>query len=224
MIFTKFNIGLSLIIISFIACVISFYLVVYLGFIFIIGCHFILISDSKNKFKIISIVVPIVLYLPSTILFLKACNYTSPKIFLIPKNYNGKLRIVYEEKCGQKLRTEDGKEIFEFPKNGILILSEKFNGRINHQYYYVDEKGIKIEIPQANIDKQNLRLRNVSILGSGTMSNKEVKIGVSSDNDVDAIKYSDFYVNNNKTEGFDYKLEQKFDSLTFTVVDNCRNK
>lgn len=56
------------------------------------------------------------------------------------------------------------------------------------------------------------------------MSNKEVKIGVSSDNDVDAIKYSDFYVNNNKTEGFDYKLEQKFDSLTFTVVDNCRNK
>lgn len=224
MIFTKFNIGLSLIIISFIACVISFYLVVYLGFIFILGCHFILISDSKNKFKIISIVVPIVLYLPSTILFLKACNYTSPKIFLFPKNYIGKLRIVYEEKCGQKIRKENGKEIFEFYKNGILILSEKFNGNINHKYYFVDSKGIKTEIPQANIDKQNLRFPNVSILGAGTMSDKEIKIGVSSDYDIDAVKYTDFFVNQKENDDFDYKKEQKFDSLTFAVVDLCRNK
>lgn len=221
---TKFKIGLILIIISFIACVINLYLIIFGGIVFIIGCIFILISDTRIKIKIATILIPLILYIPATFLFLMAYNYTSPKIFLIPKNYNGKLRIVYEEKCGQKLRTEDGKEIFEFPKNGILILSEKFNGNINHKYYFVDSKGIKTEIPQANIDKQNLRFPNVSILGAGTMSDKEIKIGVSSDYDIDAVKYTDFFVNQKENDDFDYKKEQKFDSLTFVVVDLCRNK
>lgn len=221
---TKFKIGLILIIISFIACVINLYLIIFGGIVFIIGCIFILISDTRIKIKIATILIPLILYIPATFLFLMAYNYTSPKIFLIPKNYNGKLRIVYEEKCGQKLRTEDGKEIFEFPKNGILILSEKFNGNINHKYYFVDSKGIKTEIPQAKIDKQNLRFPNVSILGAGTMSDKEIKIGVSSDYDIDAVKYTDFFVNQKEIDDFDYKKEQKFDSLTFAVVDLCRNK
>lgn len=221
---TKFKIGLILIIISFIACVINLYLIIFGGIVFIIGCIFILISDTRIKIKIATILIPLILYIPATFLFLMAYNYKSPKIFLIPKNYNGKLRIVYEEKCGQKLRTEDGKEIFEFPKNGILILSEKFNGNINHKYYFVDSKGIKTEIPQANIDKQNLRFPNVSILGAGTMSDKEIKIGVSSDYDIDAVKYTDFFVNQKENDDFDYKKEQKFDSLTFAVVDLCRNK
>ena len=221
---TKFKIGLILIIISFIACVINLYLIIFGGIVFIIGCIFILISDTRIKIKIATILIPLILYIPATFLFLMAYNYTSPKIFLIPKNYNGKLRIVNEEKCGQKLRTEDGKEIFEFPKNGILILSEKFNGNINHKYYFVDSKGIKTEIPQANIDKQNLRFPNVSILGAGTMSDKEIKIGVSSDYDIDAVKYTDFFVNQKENDDFDYKKEQKFDSLTFAVVDLCRNK
>lgn len=221
---TKFKIGLILIIISFIACVINLYLIIFGGIVFIIGCNFILISDTRIKIKIATILIPLILYIPATFLFLMAYNYTSPKIFLIPKNYNGKLRIVYEEKCGQKLRTEDGKEIFEFPKNGILILSEKFNGNINHKYYFVDSKGINTEIPQANIDKQNLRFPNVSILGAGTMSDKEIKIGVSSDYDIDAVKYTDFFVNQKENDDFDYKKEQKFDSLTFAVVDLCRNK
>ncbi|AZI55752.1 hypothetical protein EIB75_11015 [Epilithonimonas vandammei] len=215
---------MGLIIISFIACVINLYLIIFGGIVFIIGCIFILISDTRIKIKIATILIPLILYIPATFLFLMAYNYTSPKIFLIPKNYNGKLRIVYEEKCGQKLRTEDGKEIFEFPKNGILILSEKFNGNINHKYYFVDSKGIKTEIPQANIDKQNLRFPNVSILGAGTMSDKEIKIGVSSDYDIDAVKYTDFFVNQKENDDFDYKKEQKFDSLTFAVVDLCRNK
>ena len=221
---TKFKIGLILVIISFIACVINLYLIIFGGIVFIIGCIFILISDTRIKIKIATILIPLILYIPATFLFLMAYNYTSPKIFLIPKNYNGKLRIVYEEKCGQKLRTEDGKEIFEFPKNGILILSEKFNGNINHKYYFVDSKGIKTEIPQAKIDKQNLRFPNVSILGAGTMSDKEIKIGVSSDYDIDAVKYTDFFVNQKENDDFDYKKEQKFDSLTFAVVDLCRNK
>ena len=221
---TKFKIGLILIIISFIACVINLYLIIFGGIVFIIGCIFILISDTRIKIKIATILIPLILYIPATFLFLMAYNYTSPKIFLIPKNYNGKLRIVYEEKCGQKIRKENGKEIFEFYKNGILILSEKFNGNINHKYYFVDSKGIKTEIPQANIDKQNLRFPNVSILGAGTMSDKEIKIGVSSDYDIDAVKYTDFFVNQKENDDFDYKKEQKFDSLTFAVVDLCRNK
>ncbi len=56
------------------------------------------------------------------------------------------------------------------------------------------------------------------------MSDKEIKIGVSSDYDIDAVKYTDFFVNQKENDDFDYKKEQKFDSLTFAVVDLCRNK
>jgi len=150
-------------------------------------------------------------------------NYTCPKIFLIPENYNGKLRVVYEEKCGQGLIIEDGSEVFRFPENGILILSDKFNGRINHKYYFVDTKGNRKEIPQANFDGKDLKFPNTSILGSGTMTNAEIKIGVVSNDDNDNISYSDFYVNQNKVENYDYKAEEKFDSLTFAYVCNCRN-
>lgn len=54
------------------------------------------------------------------------------------------------------------------------------------------------------------------------MSNVEIKIGVTSNNDKHNISYSDFYVNHKKSRDYDYKLEEKFDSLTFANVDNCR--
>lgn len=123
-----------------------------------------------------------------------------------------------------KLKIVDGKEVFEFPKNGILILSEKFNGNINHKYYFVDSKGIKTEIPQANIDKENITFPYIPILGAGTMNNREIKFGDTNNYEKENVKFSDFSVNQKETKDFDYKDQQKFDSITFTIVDNCRNK
>jgi len=192
--------------------------------IFVIGCIFTSISKQNLKLKILTILTPIILYIPSTILFLKAYNYTNPKEFLIPENYSGPLRIVYEEKCGKELKKENGKEIFKFPENGILILSSKFDGKINHKYYFVDKKGNKKEIPQTNINGENLKFPNVSIDGAGNMSNGEIKIGVNSNDDKDNIKYSDFFVHKNQIADFDFKEEQKFNDLTILIVNNCRKK
>lgn len=190
--------------------------------IFVIGCVFILISEQDLKLKILTILTPVILYFPSTILFLKAYNYTSPKEFLIPEKFSGPLRIVYEEKCGKELKKENGKEIFKFPTNGILILSSKFDGGINHKYFFVDKKGNKKEIPEADIDGKNLKFPNVSIGGAGTMSNGEIKIGVNSSDDKNNIKYSDFFVHKNQELDFDFKEEQKFNDLTIATVNNCR--
>lgn len=156
--FTKFNVGIALIILSFMTCVINYYLLIFVAPIFIVGSIFISTSEAKIKFKILSIVLPLILYFPATFLSIMIYNYTCPKIFLIPENNNGRLRVLYEEKCGQRLKVEDGSEVFRFPKNGILILSEKFNGRINHKYYFVDAKGNRKEIPQANFGGKDLKI------------------------------------------------------------------
>ncbi|MCG2793536.1 MAG: hypothetical protein L6262_08335 [Weeksellaceae bacterium] len=220
----KFNIGILLIILSFIASVISFYLLIFTIPVFLIGCICIIKSKEKIILKVLSILIPLIVYFPATFLFLSLYNYTNPKEFLIPENYAGPLRIIYEEDCGQKLIKENGSEIFKFPKNGIIILSSEFDGGINHKYFFIDKAGNKKQIPEANIDGQNLKFPNVSIQGAGTMSNGEVKIGVNSSDDKDNIKYSEFYVNRNSVDDFDYKKQQIFDSLTIAIVNECRKR
>ena len=192
--------------------------------IFIFGCIFIILSNEKIILKILSIVVPLVLYFPATFLFLEIYNYTTPKEFRIPKDYYGPLRIIYDEKCGQKLLKENGIEVFNFPKNGVLVLSSKFDGGINHKYFFIDENGSKSEISEAEIDKKNKKYPIVSAGGAGTFVYGEIKIGENSNDDKNSIQYSDFYVSKNISDDYDYSKKQKFDSLTIEVVKKCREK
>ena len=140
--------GLILMGITFVACVISFLLLVYSIFIFGIGVLFVWISKKSVKKKVFSTVLPVIFYLPLTYLFLLAYNYTTPKTFLIPADYEGTVRIVYKQKCGVKLHKENGRQIIRFPKSGVLILNEKFDGGINNEYFLVDKNGSKTKVEQ----------------------------------------------------------------------------
>lgn len=83
------------------------------------------------------------------ILCLVACSNPPPLLntFLIPADYKGTLRVVFDEKCGIKPKVENGRQILEFQNNGFIILNAKFfNSGMNDEYYLFDNKGNKTKI------------------------------------------------------------------------------
>ena len=221
---TAFYIGLTLIAISFIACVASFYLLVLGIPTFLVGATLIFLSKQNNKTKLLTILIPLILYVPSTFLFLYAYNYSTPKTILIPKNFEGNLRVVYEENCGRNYDKTDGVKTLTFPDNGILILNEDFDRHVNYNYYLVDELGNRTKISQILDFKDRIQKRPcVLVGGSGTIGQT---IEANSTNPEEkGITYSDFYIYNKDTvDKNDFKSQQKFDSLTTAIVNQCRQK
>ena len=221
---TAFYIGLTLVAISFIACVVSFYLLAFGIPTFLAGTIFIFLSKQNINIKLLSTLTPLILYVPSTLLFLYAHNYSTPKTILIPKNFEGNLRVVYEENCGRNYDKTDGIKTLTFPDNGILILNEDFDRHVNYDYYLVDELGNRTKIPQILNFKDRIQKRPcVLVGGSGTIGQT---IEANSTNYVEKeITFSDFYIYNNDTvDRNDFKSQQKFDSLTTAIVNQCRQK
>lgn len=193
----------------------SFWLLFYGIFIFAVGAVFVFLSKKTLKTKLLTTILPIVIYLPATYLFLLAYTYTTPKTFLISADYDGQIRIVYEEKCGVKMHKENGRQILQFPENGILILNEKFDGGINNDYFLVNKSGKRTKVEEI-IDFKNStkRLPFIVVGGGGTFIRETNK---------KSITYSDFYLyNKDTTRRDDYKLSQRFDSLMWKVVEDCR--
>ncbi len=78
-----------------------------------------------------------------------------PVTFLIPTGFQGNLRVVYEEPCGMQTRLENGRQLFEVPVNGVLVLQKK-NESLDTKdadYYFVNAAGSRKKIRQV-IDKQ----------------------------------------------------------------------
>lgn len=208
--------GLLLITITFIACVISFWLLVYGVFIFGIGVLFIWVSKKSVWTKVFATILPVIFYLPATYLFLLAYNYTPPKTFLIPSDYQGTLRIVYD-KCGMTPRKANGRQILEFPENGILILNQKFDGGINNDYYLVDKNGNRTKVTQIiDFKDRTKQLPSIQVGSAG-------KLGITDS----AAAFSDFYLYNKDTtinDDDESKVSQDFDSLTMEILKLCRSK
>ena len=186
--------------------------------IFSIGVILVILSNTTTTKKLLATILPIILYLPTTYLFLISYNYTTPKTFLIPANYNGAIRIVYEESCGTKYIKEDGRQKLTFPQNGILVLNENVDGGfINNKYYLLDENGGRTEVPEYIVfEKTTKKTPYILVSGSGVKSASEYE---------KEIIFSDFYLHNKDTTLTDkYIVSEKFDSLTWKSVADCRRK
>ncbi len=78
-----------------------------------------------------------------------------PVTFLIPAGFQGNLRVVYEEPCGVQTEVENGRQLFQFPANGVLLLQKKSEllDTKDADYFFVDANGSRKKIAQV-IDKQ----------------------------------------------------------------------
>lgn len=219
-----FYTGLTLIIISFIACVISYYLLVFGIPTFLLGAILVLLSKQTIQTKLLTTLTPLVLYIPCTFLFLYIYNYSTPKTILIPKNFEGNLRVVYEENCGRNYDKTDGVKTLTFPDHGILVLNEDFDRHVNYNYYLVDESGNRTEIPQILDFKDKIQKQPCVLAGvSGTIG--QAIEANSANQEEKGITFSDFYVYNKDTvDRNDYKSQQRFDSLTTIIVNKCRHQ
>ena len=141
--------------------------------------------------------------------------------FLIPANFEGTLRIIYDEDCGIKPEVKDGNEIVEFPKNGILILNSNSYADTGDKYYLVENKGNRTRVPE--ILDSNATLKRMPAIFAGmltvsgyTYHNSEVEIK--------GITYKDFrlYRTNDDTIK-NFTSIQNTDSLSNAAVKACRS-
>lgn len=110
---------------------------------------------------------------------------------------------------------ENGRQILQFPENGILILNEKFDSGINNDYYLIDKSGKRTKVEEIIVLKNNTKkLPFILVGGAETFG---------ADGNNKDITFSDFYLYNKDTvQNDNYKISQQFDSLMWQVVNNCR--
>lgn len=155
-----------------------------------------------------SIILPLALYLPVNSLSLEMYKYLKRKEFLVPIHYSGPLRIIYEESCGEKLNDQD--KMYQFPQDGILILSATEDGGLNHHYFYIEKNGKKLEIPEVDPIVNQKHNPTISLIGYGEKN---------------GIKYLDLYSNNGDIIQYNFLgSNPKLDSLTVAKVNECRKK
>ena len=142
----SYKIGLSLTLMSWLICL-NPYLIIFAGPFFLIGIIIIWFSRANLKSKLLSTILPIVLWYPGFLSFiLLGSKHMTPETFLVPKSFRGQITLIYEESCGETIPKANGRLIYKVPYNGVLIIKNKFEtGTIDHEYYFVDNDWNKIE-------------------------------------------------------------------------------
>jgi hypothetical protein len=198
--------GLILTISSWLACL-NPYLIIFAGPIFIVGLLFVWFSKTKLKTKLLPSILPLILYFPGLLAFIfLVSKHMTPETFLIPNDFRGKITLIYNEPCGQTLPKLDGRLIYKIPDNGVMILTNELEtGRIDHEYYFVDDSGNKIgKIPvltQHDFNKDYTLEKNKNepprnkvglfLLGTGigsTLKNKKYSFHMMAVNSWDSLR------------------------------------
>lgn len=146
-----------------------------------------------------------------------------PKTFLIPAQLEGTLRVVLAEKCGITPKEENGRQVFEFQKDGFLILHMDFlTLSKNDEYYLVDDKGNKTKVAQLSNVKN--RVDTIPGIVVGDVAVTDMSGTTTNGNTVTtSITFQEFYLYNKETtEIKENRFSKKNDSLIKTAVYACR--
>ncbi|MBK7668095.1 MAG: hypothetical protein IPJ32_12625 [Sphingobacteriaceae bacterium] len=163
---------------------------------------------------------------PDDLFILYFYNKTTPETYLIPKDFQGKFRVIYGEQCGQDPKEENGRRVLEIPSSGILIIKPKFEaGIVNNEYYFIDKDGHRTKTQElfkgTGFDESKI---GVFLDGTGNIGGQMPDGSLSSESPL-AIHFSDYYVCKNDSDQYgNSKIESRFDSLTHAQVDQCRRK
>ena len=149
-----FKVGIILVVISTILIAILPGLIYFYGipfFVFILGLILVWVGKRKIITKILYTITPILFFFTYQY-FWKEYKTIEPETFLIPKNYRGCVRIMFNSKCGEEIQYENKRRLYKIPKDGILLT--KFNdeqGYINFEFYLVDENGKRKKIQELDV-------------------------------------------------------------------------
>lgn len=164
-------------------------------------------------------IIPLLLYLPCTVAFLYLYNYSPTKLILLPQNYEGSFRIVYGEPCGHPYDVYDGMKTINIDSAGIVLMREKFDGKLNFKYRFAGEEtnDIRVLFNLADTVKHDVAI----IPGSSSIHYATTSIDLKEANEVD-FRYSEFFLyRKGWTTNFG---DETVDSLTISTIQNCRNQ
>lgn len=220
-----YRIGLTLAILGWLFSLNPYWLIFASPF-FLAGVVILWFSKASFKKKVLTTVIPLLLWYPGMITFFYlSSNRMKTETFLIPKDFRGQITLVYDEPCGAKLPEIDGRLVYKIPSSGVMIIQNEFEtGIIDHEYYFVDESGNRIEkIPiliQQDFNEEYILEKNRNVpainkiglflLGSGsgsTFKNKDYKFHMMAVNSWDSLKV---------------QMNAPGDSIVDEILYNCR--
>ena len=218
--------GLILAILAWLFCLNPYWLIFASPF-FLAGVLILWFSKVSVRKKILSTIIPILLWYPGVIAFMYLMsNHMTPETFLIPRDFRGQITLVYDEPCGDKIPKIDGRLVYQIPKSGVMIIQNDFEtGIIDHEYYFVDDHGNRLgKIPMLiqqdfnedhTLEKKHEPPRNklgLFLLGTGsgsTFKNKDYKFHMMAVNSWDSLRV---------------QMNAPNDSLVDETLFNCRNR
>ena len=196
--------------------------------ILIVGIILIWLTNTKLITKIVCTISPIIFYSIYTYLWTLS-NTLPPEFFLIPKDYRGKVNILYKSNCGILLTETENKLIYQIPNDGILILkNEQEFGFINQEFFLVDKSGKKTKLPKMDVRdfneewtlEKNPNEPSRNQLGifhwgrTGTYGETTDINGKKIDNYKECT-FQEFYIStyNDLDKKYGFKYERSFDSI-----------
>lgn len=157
---TLYWIGLALVVLAFIACTISFYLIPFGLPVFGLGAGLVFLSNRPLWVKVLTTLLPLLLWFPASGIFLRLYvlyNRGTPETYLVPLGYEGEFVVVYGEPCGVEPELEKGRRLLRIPPDGSLIVKPEFEGgAIDHEYYFIDSIGNRKPINEIVEFKQRI--------------------------------------------------------------------
>ena len=196
------------------------YLYFFPFIIFLIGVILLWFTDRKIKIKILYTIIPILFFFTYQYLW-KIYNTTEPETFLIPENYRGQVFIMFNEKCGNEIKYEEDRRVYEIPNDGILMTKfEDEQGFINQEFYLVDKNGKRKKIEQLDVRDFNEEWTTEK----NPNEPPRTKLGIFHAGRTYSNGNSGFYISTYKDldSRFGFKYEQKFDSIMTMKISNCK--
>ncbi|MDQ3634749.1 MAG: DUF6843 domain-containing protein [Aridibacter sp.] len=186
----------------------------------LIGIILVWISRESVKSKLVLTVLPVPIILISFILFYIFLPKAQPETFLIPQNYRGEIQIIFDEQCGQELKYIDGRRIYEFSNDGLIITkaSQTF-GVVDREFYLINEYGNRTELPElhwSNFDKEKEDWH--WIFSSNELSKDMVGVFWAYHNSF-SFMISDYY---SIKENFKEEKEKQFHKVADSLLNQCR--
>jgi hypothetical protein len=160
-------------------------------------------------------------------LIFSACKEKSlPSTFLIPSNFEGTVRIVFDETCGMPPEIENGRQLFKVSQNGIIISKTEMTipNNKDDNFYFIDGDNKRTKITRiVNFNESNHNAPTIMFSGVGVSSGAVSTVNSETKTVSGRASYIDFNLyNKNSIEIKNSVKSDKLDSLTNELVKGCR--
>ncbi len=214
----KFIVGILFIVIGWLISLNIFLLIVSIP-LFLIGAVLDLLSDRKVIVKIITIVLPIILWFGIWKILGYMIQQKDSITVVFPNQFSGQARVIYGEKGGIIPQVKNSEMQLIIPANGVLVIKPHFNLDFEHiTFMGTDKNGTQFLMNSKNDNSGNRPYAYFEGIRSSESLNSNVAP------ELDYIYASFFVLQNDSDKVASYVEERKNNAITDSLVKKSRKK